>query len=89
MLHNKIVGRAMKVIGENTGVSISVIIVMFGGIAWLTTMNNQVSANTQTLSKMESREERIYKFMKRMDKRMYRMEAKAGLDPLPVEPDEQ
>jgi len=78
----------LKRINEDTFMSLGVVFVFLGFCAWLTTMNNQVSANTRTIEDIQRESKSSETKLNKIYRAMGRIEGKLGTKPLGVYDDE-
>lgn len=63
-----------QIISENTGISISVVISLLGGIFWLSTLYAKTVATEQSINRIELNQQEYYKNLTEINNRLGRIE---------------
>jgi hypothetical protein len=66
----------LKIITENTAVSLSVLAVAVGGIFWITSLYFETHANSEEIKQLKEE----IKVINRIDRRLSRIEYKLGIE---------
>lgn len=73
--------KSMKaIISENTGVSISLVISLAGGMVWLSTLYYKTEAMAQTVSRIEQKQDQYNENQSDIIQRLSRIEGMLGRD---------
>lgn len=70
----------LKKISEDTLIPLSFIVVLSGGVFWITSMYSEVKANTQSIQELKETNEAYIRTVQSIDSRLSRIEGKLGVN---------
>ncbi len=72
--------REMKAITETTLLPISLVIVVIGGIVWLTSLYAKTDESFKAIARLESSQDAYYRNLQEISTRLSRIEGKLGIN---------
>jgi hypothetical protein len=70
-----------KRISEATALPISLVIVLLGVAAWVSSLKSDTKTNADDIARVEAQEEQYIKVIQRINERLSRIEGKLGIQP--------